>query len=466
MILPWIPITIWLRKKLRILNFKDNDRGRFFFQFICWVTTTAMGITLQSYLSTASGKLTELNSISDINKYEKARYYTLANYEVSRYYNGAYTEFRTSGRYGKDLNMTVFFVAPIHSTGIIPGLNKYWYGISYKKQISNNLSQERKDEAYNTFYAACLAEWKAHDFYTLNHFERIPTSENRKNFLKAVSVVTEHPTDDSYIILQPRLESYASRNGNKLPWTLGSLMIGTGVLLLAFLWPTLNLHEYKRQQSGQPAKEKDDLIEMLGYLIPKKNHFASSVLLDINLLYFILMILSGINLLSPTGSELLDWGGNRRLETSGGQSWRLVTSMFIHGGIMHLVLNIAGLVIAAIFIEPILGRKRFFILYFSSGILAGLASIYWYENTVSVGASGAIFGLYGAILGLLLTRAFDQTSKKMVFSFVGIYVLVNLLWGLKGGVDNAAHIGGLLSGACLGVLLYKKGRKQDLLSSF
>jgi rhomboid protease GluP len=79
----------------------------------------------------------------------------------------------------------------------------------------------------------------------------------------------------------------------------------------------------------------------------------------------------------------------------------------------------------------------------------------WHENTSSVGASGAIFGLYGAILALLLTDAFGKGNKKGILIFIGVYVVVNLAWGLTGGIDNAAHIGGLVSGALIGPLLYQ-----------
>jgi rhomboid protease GluP len=65
-------------------------------------------------------------------------------------------------------------------------------------------------------------------------------------------------------------------------------------------------------------------------------------------------------------------------------------------------------------------------------------------------------GLYGAILGLLMTNAIPKEGKKGIFGMIGIYVGINLLWGLAGGIDNAAHIGGLLSGALFGLVLYKR----------
>lgn len=130
---------------------------------------------------------------------------------------------------------------------------------------------------------------------------------------------------------------------------------------------------------------------------------------------------------------------------------------------MHLFFNIYGLVIAAILVEPILGRKNYFILYLLSGLCGSIASICWYPNTISVGASGAIFGLYGAIFGLLTTDAFPNEEKKGVLTMIGIYVIINLLWGLTGGIDNAAHIGGLLSGAIIGIILYKLDLKRKVI---
>jgi rhomboid protease GluP len=138
--------------------------------------------------------------------------------------------------------------------------------------------------------------------------------------------------------------------------------------------------------------------------------------------------------------------------------------MFLHGGIMHLLCNIYGLVIAAICLEPLLGRVKYLLLYLLAGIGGSLASIGWYENTASVGASGAIFGLYGAVLALLLTNAFSKEDKKVLFFMIGIYVVVNLLWGVTGGIDNAAHIGGLFSGAVIGLLLYSVGPKKTVAS--
>ena len=83
-----------------------------------------------------------------------------------------------------------------------------------------------------------------------------------------------------------------------------------------------------------------------------------------------------------------------------------------------------------------------------------------YENTVCVGASGAILGLYGAILGLVYQGAYPKVRKRYIFVLISIFVGLSLLGGLAEGIDNAAHIGGLLSGVVIGTVLCKYNRKE------
>jgi len=157
----------------------------------------------------------------------------------------------------------------------------------------------------------------------------------------------------------------------------------------------------------------------------------------------------------------LNWGANFRPLTTEGQWWRLLTSTFLHGGLMHLLANMYGLLFVGIFLEPLLGRTKYLIAYLLTGILASVASLWWYDATVSVGASGAIFGLYGIFLALLLTKVFHPDFAKSFLLSTAIFVGFNLLMGLTGGIDNAAHIGGLLSGFIVGLILYPSLKRQN-----
>lgn len=459
--LPWIPILIWLRPRFKALTFKkDADRKVSFFHFMTWFVMIAMMMFSQHYLTTATGKLQVLNNIHEMDDFEKVRYYRINEFEVAPEHAGVRVDFRTSGKRNEHLNIDIFFVCPILRTANEELSNAMfnWYGIKFHEQISNQLDEDEKEAKYEAFFDECVDEYEHYDFHDLDHFQRQPTSADRDNFLLAIkNRIVEEP-DERYAVLIPVKEAYEDRNGNKFAWIFGSFGIGTALLMLLLLWPGIDEKEMERHLAGKKPKE-DELRDMLLYLIPRGDHLVTSIILDLNILVFVVMVLFGVHIISPNGHELLEWGANRRAETLSGDWWRLFTSMFLHGGIMHLLLNIYGLGLAAIFIEPVLGRRNYALLYILSGLCGSLASIWWYPNTISVGASGAIFGLYGAILSLLLTDAFPKGGKQGMLVMFGIYVAINLLMGLTGGIDNAAHIGGLLSGAVFGFVFYTLSKR-------
>jgi rhomboid protease GluP len=129
-------------------------------------------------------------------------------------------------------------------------------------------------------------------------------------------------------------------------------------------------------------------------------------------------------------------------------------------------MNMYALFFVGIFLEPTLGVKRFTIFYLITGIIASISSIWWHEATVSVGASGAIFGMYGIFLALLFTKLFPMDFKKSFLLSTLIFVGYNLIMGTSGGIDNAAHIGGLISGMLIGFAVYpvlnQKRRDKNL----
>ncbi len=303
-IFPWIPITLWLRQRLRVLIFeREQDKRRFFYQLLCWFILTAMLFISQAYITTATGKLQTLSKISEIEGVEKARYYKLTNFIIPPNYGGVYTYFSTSGKYSQYLNFDIFFITPVlnDSADSIPSLPKHWYGMKYQKQISNRLSKAEEDEKYNAFYDECVQKMNAYDFHSPDHFERKPNSADRTHFLKAIEARTKQPADESYIILTPIKESYDKRNGNKFAWIFGSFAIGLSVLLLALIFPGYS--ETERQKFLQGKKPtQDDLVDMLKYLVPKGDHFVTSIIIDLNILIFILMMFSGIEIISPNGS--------------------------------------------------------------------------------------------------------------------------------------------------------------------
>jgi hypothetical protein len=136
--------------------------------------------------------------------------------------------------------------------------------------------------------------------------------------------------------------------------------------------------------------------------------------------------------------------------------------MFIHFGIIHLVMNSYALYMAGVYLEPMLGKTQYMIAYLTTGVFASLASLWWHSEGVnSAGASGAIFGLYGVFLALLFTNLIPKQMRTSLLQSIGVFVVFNLVYGTKSGVDNAAHIGGLVSGLIIGFIFYPLLKKGD-----
>jgi len=139
-----------------------------------------------------------------------------------------------------------------------------------------------------------------------------------------------------------------------------------------------------------------------------------------------------------------------------GEWYRLVTHMFLHGDIFHLGNNMLILFCLGNALEHYLGKISYVGIYFFSGILAGLGSVvYNTDNTVSVGASGAVFGIVGAMLWLVLRNKGKLTGftgpRMLLFVFMSVYAGFT-----DQGIDNAAHIAGLIAGFLLAMVIYRK----------
>ena len=183
---------------------------------------------------------------------------------------------------------------------------------------------------------------------------------------------------------------------------------------------------------------------------------ATWVILGVNLALWLLTQFSGG---STDPDVLLRYGAMEALHIAAGDYWRLLTAIFLHSGMVHLGFNCVGLFIFGQQIEQLYGRSRFLLIYVVSGLAGSVASyslnISLAPHSIGVGASGAIFGLLGALAAFFLYHR-DKLGRLGRQSLNGLLVLaaVNLFFGFViSGVDNYAHIGGLVAGALLGVSL-------------
>ena len=185
--------------------------------------------------------------------------------------------------------------------------------------------------------------------------------------------------------------------------------------------------------------------------------WVTYALLSVNIVIWCAMIFMGADVLKPIPDILFQWGGNTAFAVQHGQWWRLLSASFLHAGIVHLVVNMFGLAVIGMTLERLFGHRLYLSIYLFSGVMGSALSMHFSAQTaVSVGASGAIFGVAGALLVAVFKnrKTLPQMFSKQTLSGMGFFVIYSLVQGFgRVGIDNAAHVGGLLAGCLMAALL-------------
>ncbi|MCX7241184.1 MAG: rhomboid family intramembrane serine protease [Burkholderiales bacterium] len=237
-----------------------------------------------------------------------------------------------------------------------------------------------------------------------------------------------------------------------------------------FLILKKRLEEYLSTEAKREQLDEKAFLERLQ--LADQNTWATWLLIALNASVFFLMLLQGYGVFSPDTVIAVTWGANFGALTLGGEWWRLVTPMFLHFGVTHLSVNMLGLYQNA-FLERLFGRTNFLLIYFISGIAGSLASLWYNPWKISAGASGAIFGLCGAITALALIPGLHLSIKfkKMLLRGGVFFIAINtaLAYAIP-MIDKAAHVGGYFAGLALGALfsrsIYKEASKKSDLRTF
>ncbi|HWA27218.1 MAG TPA: rhomboid family intramembrane serine protease [Lacunisphaera sp.] len=450
--LPWIPILHWLRPQLKVLALPTGRTDwPVLFQVVAAFAIAAPTIISQHYLATATGSKTDLRSIGQVPLMPATKYYAVKEVVFDRAATAGDTGARLIGKHNETLELIEYLACPMDDPSQRPGSpGRVWLGQVYRKQVSSSLSSDDQEREFRALIGQSEQNFRELDPDTFTYYERVGISENRKGLEAAVARSKRFAPGAPITILVAHRDPFAERNGNKLPWVFGSMGIGATVWFLLVAFAPVDRAEMDRRLLGEKTRPAP-VLAGLRFLVPTRDCLVTPILLDLNLLVFVVMVFSGLGFISFSARDLLDWGGNLRGAVLEGQIWRLFTSLFLHAGLMHLGGNLFGLAFAGLFLEPIYGRARFTACYLGSGIAAGLASIFWHASTVSVGASGAIFGLMGSALAYSAgNRSESAFAVKSLLGFILIYVGYNLFLGLVGATDNACHLGGLACGLGFG----------------
>ncbi len=221
-------------------------------------------------------------------------------------------------------------------------------------------------------------------------------------------------------------------------------------------------HIHKNSRPGQVLQALDNQIAEERAYQERLKSFApipwlTYGLIAINALVWIAMLNYGGAFAGTPSDLLLRWGGNAASEVQRGQWWRMASAMFLHSGFMHVALNMLGLYSAGVAVERIYGHRLFALIYLGSGLVGSALSLHFAaQSAVSVGASGAVFGITGALLVALVQhhKQLPKTMGKQTLGSLAFFILYALAQGFgKQGIDNAAHVGGLVAGCLLAYVL-------------
>lgn len=177
-----------------------------------------------------------------------------------------------------------------------------------------------------------------------------------------------------------------------------------------------------------------------------RDNLITNILISVNIVIFILTAFMSNSIYNIDSRVLIGMGAKVNVLINHGQIWRLITCTFLHGGLAHIAFNMFALNIVGKDIEYAFGKVKYIIIYFAAGLGGSIFSYIFSPNSISVGASGAIFGLLGAMLayGYINRSKIGKSYMKNIFKVIVINIVIGITIS---NIDNWAHIGGLVFGA-------------------
>jgi rhomboid protease GluP len=223
--------------------------------------------------------------------------------------------------------------------------------------------------------------------------------------------------------------------------------------------------QHEAQQRGEIVEDARQPVMRTPWVRPGESSIGvTQIIFGINAAVFLGMAFAGATVMNFSPQETIRWGANWGPLTLTGEWWRLLTSVFVHGGIIHIGFNMWCLWNLGALAESLYGRWTYVAIYLLCGVGASVASVGWHPGAPSVGASGAIFGLAGALIAAFKLGEFSvpRAALSGTLRSLAMFVVYNLIFGAAiGTTDNAAHIGGLITGLILGGVIALVAPQHD-----
>jgi len=222
--------------------------------------------------------------------------------------------------------------------------------------------------------------------------------------------------------------------------------------------------EYEAHKRGETDEDAVQRVMPAPWVRGASSHPVTQAIFGINVAVYLGMALAGVSLTDPTPQELVRWGANSAPLTLSGDWWRLITNVFLHIGFIHIALNMWCLWSLGTMAESLYGSWTYAAVYLICGVSGSVASTWWHPYGLSAGASGAIFGIAGALVASMKYGDFSlpRSAVWSQLSCLLAFLAYNLLFGaLSGSTDNAAHFGGLGAGFLLGAVIARVAPERN-----
>lgn len=446
---------------------------------IYWISGIALAVSMfgtQIYITSQASELILLDSLSAVGNPRPGNCFIIcSDYVIDAQRVGFLSESRTvHKRYGRNkLDLIVYAALPMREPGTSPirmlptgepdiytvhGITpaKYWFVKEYKMRV-NRPSDAEIRIAYDSLGSRIERDLSSGKFRRFDHLTAAPHTEHSRSMFAAIKNSPMRATADP-VILSPETKPFSRSNGGL--WT---ALIAWGVAFITVIIYSLSYSISEKRLADRnaravtPFRERFNPVRLV-LAVKKGGGVATWTLIGLNAVYFVTVVAAGISPMSPSPRELFEMGGATNGSILGGEAWRIATAMFLHSGIVHLAYNMFTFAFFGIWLESIVKPLKYVVIYFASGVGAALLSMLFLDpDAVHVGASGAIFGVMGAMGSLWVRNRKKYNAFPLFFLCTGG---ISLLLGLLPGINNWAHIGGLATGFVLGMFFYIPPKKR------
>ncbi len=454
----WLPgiiaFVLWLlilRDRIRVLEIPNKRDNGYFNTHSVVVLAVALPVCLSQFFLertvSVNSKIQNVLEIKPENKLENYQIKTINWYDQSIH---IIPTAEISGRYNQNLDYYCYVVAPMFYSGD----TMVWAGKRYNTSLKTSDSDETKQSAWIALQENSLNDFPQEIREEGLYLFLVPESASKKQYLKAIH--KNYLLKDKTHVIYEFSDTYDRSEAHVFfIWIISLILLAVIMLaVFAYYFPP-NKALLNKYRKGLDISSVDDL-ELREFLLLKSSAKGSAIILYLNVMVMLYMVAINISAFSPHADDLLQLGALRDKEVWNGDYWRLITYQFLHAGIIHLVNNLVLITLFGALIESVMNTWKYVGMYLFTGVVAGIGSLYLNENTVAVGASGALFGIFGWFVTTSVVFK-NKLETSAYLPLIIIMAAVNLLFGfIMPNVDNAGHIFGFIGGIIAGVLFVPK----------